>query len=231
MIEIQQLTKSYENVTALSIQHLHIAKNEIVGLVGNNGAGKTTLLSLLLDLIEADSGKALLYGENVKGSEHWKIKTGSFLNEDFLIPFLKPIEYLKLTADLKKVKSVEFDAFMEKHKDFLGSENINSNKYISELSQGNKAKVGIMAACLGKPKVVLLDEPFAHLDPSSQNRLKKMIEALNHNEGTTFIISSHDLKHITDLCLRIILIENGNILMDQVKNESSLSELENYFEV
>jgi ABC-2 type transport system ATP-binding protein len=184
----------------------------------------------LLDLINADSGSVLINGENIVQTEDWKVYTGSFLEQGFLIPFLTPIEYFKFVGTLYKMQENIFQSQLEKYQDFLTKEiTQNKRKYIRDFSQGNKVKIGIVAAILSNPQLLILDEPFANLDPSSQIRLKNIIKDLVNSHQTTVLISSHDLKHITDVSERIILINEGKIIKDSPKSEKSLQELETYF--
>ncbi|SFF56903.1 ATP-binding cassette domain-containing protein [Thermoflexibacter ruber] len=230
MLEIKELIKKFGNKTVLNIPYLKIEKNESIGVVGNNGAGKTTLFRLLLDLLKADNGAILFDNKNITQTEDWKVHTGSFLEQGFLIPFLTTIEYFKFVSTLYKMQENVFQLQLEKYQDFLTKEiTQNKRKYIRDFSQGNKVKIGIVAAMLSNPQLLILDEPFANLDPSSQIRLKSIIKDLVINHKTTVLISSHDLRHITDVSERIILIDEGKIIKDSPKSEKSLQELETYF--
>ena len=229
MIEIIDLQKRYGNQVALSIKKLEINKNELVGLVGNNGAGKTTLLSLILDLIAPTSGFVTSKSVKVSDTDAWKSYTGSFLNEGFLIPFLNPVEYLSFIGRLHGINETDVLGFLEENKLFFDID-VFSEKYIRELSAGNKNKVGILASILSKPEFLILDEPFSNLDPSSQSWLKSKLKDLS-KEGVTVIISSHDLKHVTEICSRILLLEDGRIVKDANTSNETLIELEKYFEI
>lgn len=229
MIEIIDLQKRYGNQVALSIKKLEINKNELVGLVGNNGAGKTTLLSLILDLIAPTSGFVTSKSVKVSDTDAWKSYTGSFLNEGFLIPFLNPVEYLSFIGRLHGINETDVLVFLEDNKLFFDID-VFSEKYIRELSAGNKNKVGILASILSKPEFLILDEPFSNLDPSSQSWLKSKLKDLS-KEGVTVIISSHDLKHVTEICSRILLLEDGRIVKDANTSNETLIELEKYFEI
>lgn len=114
----------------------------------------------------------------------------------------------------------------------LGKFDVNafSGKYNRELSAGNKNKIGILSSFVSDPEIIILDEPFANLDPSSQSWLKSKLKELN-NEGVTILISSHDLKHVTEVCSRIVLLEEGHIVKDTNTSNETLTELEKYFEV
>jgi len=185
------------------------------------------MLSLILDLIEPSMGSVKSKDQLVAKVDDWKNYTGSYLNEGFLIPFLTPIEFLEFIGKLHGLNSKDVKEFLNENSAFF-TEDITSKKYIRELSAGNKNKVGILASILSVPEILILDEPFSNLDPSSQSWLKLKLKKLN-DEGVTIIISSHDLKHVTDVCNRILLIENGLILKDKNTNAETLDELESYF--
>jgi len=229
MIEIKDLKKIYSGVTVVNIPHLEIKKGESVGLVGNNGAGKTTLFRLMLDLIRAESGEVLSNGEPVAGHEHWKNYTASYLDEGFLIDFLTPEEYFYFIGGLHRQSRAHVDDFLSGLADFFNGEILKKGKYIRDLSKGNQCKVGVASCLLQNPEFLMLDEPFANIDPSTQFRLKNILKDINKNKGVTTLISSHDLNHITDVCERILLMEKGLIIKDIATSSSTLDELEAYF--
>jgi len=229
MIEATNLVKRYGDLVALDLPGFTIHRGESFGLVGNNGAGKTTFFSLILDLIESTEGEVLSNGLNVKQSEHWKAYTGSYLDERFLIDFLTPEEYFQFVGGLHNLRQDDLEAFYLRFDAFFNDEILGKTKLIRELSRGNQKKVGIAAAFLGNPEVVVLDEPFPHLDPSSVNRLKKLLSEFQLNRNMTMLISSHSLNHVTDVCSRLAILEKGHIVHDMQKSEDTLSVLESYF--
>ena len=226
----QQLEKQYSGQTALNIPSLKIEQGELVGIVGNNGAGKTTLLRLTLDLIEATEGYVQIGDEKVNDSTHWKRHTGSFLDEGFLIGFLTPREYFHFNGEVYGLSPQQVDENLEQYRRFLGEEIMDTDKYIRQLSTGNKQKVGIAAAMLPKPSLLLLDEPFNFLDPSSQLIIRNLIKEENERRGTTMLISSHNINHLSGICQRVILLEKGLIIKDiRPDANGGLDEVERYF--
>ena len=118
---------------------------------------------------------------------------------------------------------------MAQFQDFFHGEILNQKKYLRDLSKGNQKKVGIVAALIGNPEVIILDEPFANLDPTTQIRLKQIVKNLAEKQGVTVLISSHDLMHVTEVCERIVVLEKGEIVKDLVTSEATLKELEQHF--
>ncbi len=229
MITFNHLKKSYSRNVVLEINSLDIPKGQAFGLVGNNGAGKTTLFSLLLDLIKPTKGKVLNNNIDVKESEDWKSFTSAFLDESFLISYLLPEEYFYFIGDLRGVSKREVDSFLNQFEDLFNGEILGGKKYIRDLSKGNQKKVGIIAALIGSPKIIILDEPFANLDPTTQIRLKKIIKKLAEEKETTILVSSHDLQDVTEVSERIVLLEKGKIVKDIKTDSKTLRELEEYF--
>lgn len=231
MIHVQNLSKSYNGVTVLNIDQLEIPKGESFGLVGNNGAGKTTFFSLLLDLIEPSTGYIASNGIKIHESENWKKFTGAFLDESFLIGYLTPVEYLYFIGELRGLSKPNVDEFLIPFKTFFNDEILDGKKYIRDLSKGNQKKVGIAGAFLGNPEVVILDEPFANLDPTTQIRLKNLLKDIAATKKITMLISSHDLQHTIEVSNRIVALEKGRVIKDLKTDENTMSELENLFAV
>ena len=231
MIQVNQLSKKYNGTTVLQVDNLSIPKGQSFGLVGNNGAGKTTFFSLLLDLIQPTTGEIINNEIPVHTSENWKSFTASFLDESFLIGYLTPEEYFYFIGDLRGQNKADVDALLAKHEEFFNGEILNNKKYLRDLSKGNQKKVGIIATLIGNPEVVVLDEPFANLDPTTVNRLKKIIKELSENPQVTILVSSHDLQHTVEVCDRIVALNKGEVVKDIVTSAETLQELEAFFAV
>ena len=229
MILAENLSKIYGSQTVLNIDHLEIPKGQSFGLVGNNGAGKTTLFSLLLDLIKPSTGHIDSHGVKVDKSEEWKPFTSAFIDETFLIGYLTPEEYFYFIGDLRGANKADVDALLAQFEDFFHGEILGQKKYLRDLSKGNQKKAGIVASFIGNPEVVILDEPFANLDPTTQIRLKGIIKALAAKEEVTVLVSSHDLQHVTEVCERIVVLNKGEVVKDIQTSTETLKELETFF--
>jgi len=229
MINTTDLSKKYGGKMVLNIEALDIPKGQSFGLVGNNGAGKTTFFNLVLDLIQPTTGKILNNEIQVNISEEWKPFTSAFIDESFLIGYLTPEEYFDFIARLRGVNQVDLTAFLKQFEELFNDEILGQKKYLRDLSKGNQKKAGIVAALIGLPEVVILDEPFANLDPTTQIRLKKTLKNINAESNSTLLISSHDLGHITEVCERIVVLNKGEIIKDLKTSDETLKELEQFF--
>ena len=235
-IEINQLTKCFGEKKALDVDHLSFDGSGIIGLVGNNGAGKTTLFRLMLDLLKADSGSVTYQfsedGEVIdpSTSEDWKHHTGAYIDDAFLIDFLTPEEYFSFVGKVSGLTEAETMARMQAYEPLMAGEIIGQKKLIRDYSAGNKHKIGIIAAMLAHPRLIILDEPFNFLDPTSQNVLKHTLEDYAKEHEAMVFVSSHNLAHTVDISHRIILLEKGLVINDLANdNKEAESELEAYF--
>lgn len=156
---------------------------------------------------------------------------GAYLEENMLLSYLTPDEYFIALRKIYRMSEQDLYIHLEKFTDFFSGEILHKKKYIRDLSKGNIKKVGIAAALMGQPEAVLLDEPFENLDPSSQIRLKNIILKEKKDNMVTFLISSHDLNHVTEVCERIVLLEKGMIIKDLEDKTNMSEELNNYFNV
>lgn len=232
MISINNLQKKFGEKTAVDIADYTINDGDLLGLVGNNGAGKTTLFRLILDLLKADQGSVLINDIDVSKSEEWKTITGAFIDDSFLIDYLTPEEYFYFIGKMYGLGKETVDERLIPFERFTNGEVIGQKKFIRNYSAGNKQKIGIISAMIHHPQLLILDEPFNFLDPSSQSIIKHILKMYNEETGATILISSHNLNHTTDICPRIALLENGSIIRDiQNTHNSAEKELEDYFNV
>ena len=229
-IEISNLKKVYGDKTVLDIPSLEIGEGELVGLVGNNGAGKTTMMRLLLDIIQANDGYACICGKRVEQDASWKEITGSFLDSSFLIDFYTPEEFFGFIAEVYGISKEELNERLREYEHLMNGEILGTGKLLKSFSMGNRQKIGIIGAMLINPKLLILDEPFNFLDPSSQIIVAKLIQKINRELGATVLISSHNMASINDICTRILLLDKGKLIIDnQHVPGHSNPDLEAYF--
>ncbi|WP_462317453.1 ABC transporter ATP-binding protein [Marinilabilia sp.] len=231
MITLKNVVKRYNGNTVLDIDELTFQQGEITGIVGNNGAGKTTLFSAILDLIQLSDGRIENNQLPVSLSEEWKKFTSSYLDEKFLIDYLTPDEYFNLVGNLKGYSPKDVQEFINGFSEFFNGELLNKRKYIRSLSKGNQQKIGVVASLIGNPQIILLDEPFSNLDPTSQYRLRQIIKDFQQKNNCSFLISSHDLNHVAEVCNRIVILEKGQVVDDVKTSEETMMRLENYFAI
>jgi len=231
MISIKNLRKTYNGINAVEIDHLEINGGEVIGLVGNNGAGKTTFFRLLLDLIRSNEGEILSKGNAVTKTEEWKSYTAAYIDEGFLIDYLTPEEYFYFVGKLNQQSKANVDDFLNSYDAFFDDAILNKGKYIRDFSRGNQFKIGIIAALLSDPELLILDEPFANLDPTTQLRLVDMIKTMAIDKRMCIIVSSHDINHVSEVSSRILLMEKGKIIKDIAGGETAYEELVDYFKV
>ena len=231
MISVQNLIKAYNRIAVVDIPVLEITAGETIGLVGNNGAGKTTFFRLMLDLIRADRGSIFLKGKDVSLTEEWKHFTSAYLDEGFLIGYLTPEEYLFFVGKLNNLSNSDVRERIREFDQFFDDTVLKPGKLIRDLSKGNQFKLGIAACLLQDPELLILDEPFANLDPTTQLRLIEMLKGWNEQKKMTIFISSHDLNHVTKVSSRILLMEKGKIIRDEPTSDKTLKELELYFKL
>ena len=244
-IQLENLKKCFGDKTTVDIQNFTINDGEIIGLVGNNGAGKTTLFRLMLDLLKADEGNVKMFPNkqqaenedipseiNPSVSEDWKMLTGAYIDNSFLIDFLTAEEYFEFIGKVSGLSKQQTEERLKDFEHFMNGEVLGQKKYIRDFSAGNKQKVGIIAALLNRPQLVVLDEPFNFLDPSSQNQLKRLITEFNQSTGATVLISSHNLQHTVEISTRVALLEHGVIINDFDNTDGKAEEkLEEYFNI
>ena len=231
-IILKSLEKNFGSKKAININHYQVNSGDLLGLVGNNGAGKTTLFRIMLDLLQADHGEVLLGEYNPAQTEEWKNQVGAFIDDSFLIDYLTPEEYFHFIGKMYGIDKTKVDERLLTYERFMNGEIMGQKKLIRNYSAGNKQKIGIVAAMLHEPQILILDEPFNLLDPSSQSIIKQLLKKYNQDTQATILISSHNLNHTTDICPRIALLEKGEIIRNiENYDNSAEKELEDYFNV
>lgn len=232
MIEINNIEKNFGKKRAVHIEQFAIPDGEMLGVVGNNGAGKSTLFRLILDLLAPDTGRVTINGQDVKGNESWKQFTGAYLDDSFLIDYLTPEEFFHFVGKVYGMTKDTIDARLAEFERLMNGEILGQNKFIRDYSMGNKQKIGIIAAMLHEPDILILDEPFNFLDPSSQSAVKHLLKKYNEEKEATIIVSSHNLNHTVEISSKIALMEDGEIIREiDNKDNSATTELEHYFNV
>ncbi|MBX9783005.1 MAG: ABC transporter ATP-binding protein [Chitinophagaceae bacterium] len=227
MIIISGLQKSFTKKLVLDIDNLVFSNFGTVALVGNNGAGKTTFLRLLADLLKPTKGK-IIYNSTYISELHNSNQIAAYLDETFLIEYLTVEEYFQIVGLINKLDKETINQFTSEWVDFFNY-NLFKSMLISELSLGNKNKVGIVGAIMQNKPITLLDEPLANLDPSSQILLCKYFDNIKENTKQLFIISSHNIDYIMSVSNRILLLENGRILIDAEPDNNTIKTIQNYF--
>ena len=232
MIEINNIEKNFGKKRAVHIEQFAIPDGEMLGVVGNNGAGKSTLFRLILDLLAPDTGHVTINGQDVKGNESWKQFTGAYLDDSFLIDYLTPEEFFHFIGKVYGMTKDAIDARLAEFEKLMNGEILGQNKFIRDYSMGNKQKIGIIAAMLHEPDILILDEPFNFLDPSSQSAVKHLLKKYNEEKEATIIVSSHNLNHTVEISSKIALMEDGEIIREiDNKDNSATTALEHYFNV
>ena len=225
-IIIENISKTYKNQVALNSINLNIKKGEIVGLLGPNGAGKSTLIKILTGYISANNGEVKICGDNIKENPKLVKQKIGYLAENnplYIEMYIK--EYLKYIAEIYKVSFQEIDKIIE-----LTGLNSEKNKKINQLSKGYKQRVGLAAALIHNPEVLILDEPTTGLDPNQLIEIRKLIKNIGNNK--TVIFSTHILQEVEKICDRIIIINKGNIVEDQKVDDLNKNKfnIENHFQ-
>jgi ABC-2 type transport system ATP-binding protein len=229
MIEICAIEKKFTNSNAVRIESLNFESHKITGILGRNGAGKTTLMRMMLDLLLPDKGEIRINKKNVRLNEEWKKNTACYLDENFLIDYLTPLEFFVFLGEAKGIQKKILLERLTTYDTLLVDEHVLGDKYIRDLSKGNKQKVGVLACLLTEPSLLILDEPFSNLDPTTRAILKKIIKKLAIENSMTVIFSSHDLEDTLELCSRIIIIEKGEVVKDSIDIEVDKNTIKEYF--
>lgn len=210
MIQLSHINKNYGNVQCIKDLSMHIQEGEIYGLVGKNGAGKTTIFKIILGLSSFTSGTLSIAGS--KSNEQLlknRKEIGFFIGQNFF-PYLTAADNLQYYAKLKGIKNANHEI-----KKVLSIVNLSkATGNFKSFSMGMKQRLGIANAILGKPKILILDEPTNGLDPEGIVDIRNLIKMLNHEYGMTILVSSHILNELEHTANRFGIISNGQILTE-----------------
>ena len=210
MIELENVTKKYNDVTAIDNISFTINDGEIVGFLGPNGAGKSTTMNMITGYIEPTSGKILVNGFDINRKPKQAKKQIGYMPENVpLYAELTVKEFISYMADLKLVKKQEKKSEIDRVIKATGLEKV-EKKIIKNLSRGYKQRVSLAGALVGNPPILILDEPTVGLDPLQVIEIRNLIKSLKKQH--TILISSHILAEISQMCNKIIIINNGKIV-------------------
>ncbi|MAD30008.1 MAG: gliding motility-associated ABC transporter ATP-binding subunit GldA [Flavobacteriaceae bacterium] len=206
---IADVTKSYGNVQALRGVSMELKKGEVVGLLGPNGAGKSTLMKILTGYYTNWEGQIHFFNQDLRIQlRDIQKKTGYLPENNPLYPEMFVAEYLQYSADLYQISNPPLIDIISK----TGLEN-HSQKKINTLSKGFQQRVGLAAALIHNPEVIILDEPTTGLDPNQLIEIRKLIRDLGKDK--TVILSTHILQEVNAICDRVIIINQGKIVLDK----------------
>lgn len=228
MLQIQHLTKTYGDKTAVNDLSLHILPGEIYGFIGHNGAGKTTTLKSVAGILGFDSGDILVCGVSVrKDPIVCKQRLAYIPDNPDLYDFMTGIQYLNFIADIFGVDAAKRQERIQKYGDLF---ELTSDLAapISAYSHGMKQKLAIVSAWLHDPQLILMDEPFVGLDPKAAHTLKGMMREVCDAGGAIFF-STHVLEVAEKLCDKVAIIKGGRLIrsgtMEEVKGDDSLEDV------
>lgn len=225
MIEIKNLTKSYDKKCILKNINLKINDNEQISIIGKSGCGKSTLLRCIARLEKIDKGQILIDNENVNNIKKFYNKVGMVFQSFNLFENMSVLENLIIAP--VKLKMYSKNEAIKLAKNYLKEINLENkiNEYPKNLSGGEKQRVAIIRALMEKPKILLLDEPTSSLDPQMKKEVLELVSKLK-DYNMTIIVVSHELNFVKDFSSRIIFVDNKTILSDDTVEETFNSENE-----
>ena len=213
MLTLSHINKSYGAIKALNEISFSLKSGEVVGLLGPNGAGKSTLMKILTGYLNDWQGEITWEGLSLKNNrKEFQNKTGYLPENNPLYPELTVLEYLYFVADLYRCEGVDFDAALQQ----VGLTTVKDQK-IATLSKGYRQRVGIAAALLHHPDLLILDEPTTGLDPNQLVEIRKLIRQLG--EHKIVLLSTHILSEVENVCDRVIIINQGEIVANEALDD------------
>ena len=210
IIEINNLSKKFNNIVAVKNINFKINKGKIIGLLGPNGCGKSTTIGMILGLIKPSSGTVIINGQNIENNRTNILEKMNFISPYIELPKKLTVEEnLKVYGRLYGVKNLKNKVFdlMEK----LNLTEFRTRK-TGELSSGQKNRVSLAKALINNPEILLLDEPTASLDPDVGDYIRSFIEDYASNNGATILLASHNMNEVERLCYEVLMMKNGEII-------------------
>ncbi|MCR4717321.1 MAG: ABC transporter ATP-binding protein [Lachnospiraceae bacterium] len=219
MIKVKDLVKNYGSFEAVKGLNMNVEKGQVVGLLGPNGAGKSTTMNIITGYISATSGSVVIDGHDIMTEPMAAKKAIGYLPEiPPLYMDMTVLSYLKFVAELKGVPSKERAEEVKKAMKAVRIAD-RATRIISKLSKGYKQRVGVAAALIGNPPILILDEPTVGLDPSQVVEIRELIKNLAKEH--TVILSSHILSEVSEVCDHIIIINNGTVVAEDTPENLS----------
>jgi|APSaa5957512622_1039677.scaffolds.fasta_scaffold77050_2 ABC-2 type transport system ATP-binding protein len=234
VLEMSQLSKSFGAVQAVKGLSLNIGKGEIFGFLGPNGAGKTTTIRMITGLVHPDGGQIKIGGHDI-GKRFFDAicSVGTLMENPAFYPYLSAAENLQLLSQLTRMDKAEAGGQIIELLNLVKLSE-NSQKPVKGFSQGMRQRLGIAAALLGRPEVIILDEPTNGLDPSGINEMRQLIKEIAEERNITVFLSSHMLKEVEQICTRVGIINQGQLVAEGdieslLKGDKDVHTLEEYF--
>lgn len=222
ILDINNLCKNFGDFTAVNNISLHVNKGDIYGFLGPNGAGKSTTLRMVLGLIKPSNGEILINGENISGSKRKYLNSiGALIEKPDFYKNLSAFDNLKILYKMSRLKNIN------KIKDVLNEVDLwdKKDQKVGGFSQGMKQRLGIAQTLIHDPSLIILDEPSNGLDPQGQADMRSLILKINKEMGITVIISSHILSEIEKISNRMVVINNGQKIVEGNVQELMQNEL------
>lgn len=231
MIKFENIKKIYNKDITISLDNMEMNSNKIYGLLGPNGAGKTTTIRMLIGLLQPSVGQILIHNKNFQYDPMIKNIIGYIPDTPNLYEELSGIEFIEFIANLYSCDPQKTDEKINWYIKLFELED-SCNSLISSYSQGMKQKISIISTLIHDPKILVLDEPFTGLDPITIKKFKNIILEFSKEDNNIVIFSTHDLDVANSICTDVIIMDNGNVVLNtSIDKESSQSIEEIFFKI